>query len=280
MGAVPEGLARRPDGRTRERRPVEAPRRPIEQHVLTEEPFASLHVPLDAYLANGSNYETVRLIALSDRYLGRDDDYEAIFAPRSRRSGASADVLQRRGRRLLAVPDAGADPGGIAPRAQTEPAPPPATFTRDGVVLPNPAATVLSMPSRTGSSGARRTTSTRARSTTRPSSGSDPKTQGATGSRLAGARVGCRAPSRSGQAWVTEILDRITPRFPRPPLWIAVGVVALLVATAARLADDPRAVGRRGRRARNPRRLAGRRARVRPPPLPALHRDRARRARG
>jgi hypothetical protein len=27
---------------------------------------------------------------------------------------------------------------------------------------------------------------------------------------------------------VTEILDRITPRFPRPPLWIAVGVVALL----------------------------------------------------
>ena len=27
---------------------------------------------------------------------------------------------------------------------------------------------------------------------------------------------------------MTEILDRITPRFPRPPLWIAVGVVALL----------------------------------------------------
>ena len=35
-------------------------------------------------------------------------------------------------------------------------------------------------------------------------------------------------PSRSGQAWVTEILDRITPRFPRPPLWIAVGIVALV----------------------------------------------------
>ena len=35
-------------------------------------------------------------------------------------------------------------------------------------------------------------------------------------------------PSRTGQSWVTEILNRITPRFPRPPLWIAVGVIALL----------------------------------------------------
>jgi hypothetical protein len=35
-------------------------------------------------------------------------------------------------------------------------------------------------------------------------------------------------PSRSGEDWVTEILNRITPRFPRPPLWIAVGIVALV----------------------------------------------------
>ena len=43
----------------------------VETHVLTEEPFRSLHVPLDAYLDNGTNYETVRLIALSDRVFGR-----------------------------------------------------------------------------------------------------------------------------------------------------------------------------------------------------------------
>ena len=36
-------------------------------------------------------------------------------------------------------------------------------------------------------------------------------------------------PSRTGVDAVTEIVNRITPRFPRPPLWLAVGLVALLV---------------------------------------------------
>ena len=39
--------------------------------MLSREPHAGLDVSLDAYLANGSNYETVRLIALSDSVLGR-----------------------------------------------------------------------------------------------------------------------------------------------------------------------------------------------------------------
>ena len=254
----------------------------IERHVLTEEPFASLHVPLDAYLANGSNYETVRLIALSDRYLGRDDDYEAIFGsaieaikahPRTYFSGV-ADVFWQF---LMQAPIR----EGIAPRAQTEPAPPPATYTRDGVVLPNPAATVLvpAVPVRVRlvRVGLHRLVHAR-----RPVGRLEGREDAAAlpGGRLAGARVGCRAAVPLRPAWVTEILDRITPRFPRPPLWIAVGVVALLWRRPRGWADDPRLVGRRGRRARNPRRLAGRRARVRPSPLPALHRDRARCARG
>jgi hypothetical protein len=36
-------------------------------------------------------------------------------------------------------------------------------------------------------------------------------------------------PSRTGVSWVPEILNRITPRFPRPPLWIALGIVALIL---------------------------------------------------
>jgi hypothetical protein len=36
-------------------------------------------------------------------------------------------------------------------------------------------------------------------------------------------------PSRSGGGLVPEVVNRITPRFPRPPLWLAVGLVALVV---------------------------------------------------
>jgi hypothetical protein len=202
----------------------------IERHVLTEEPFASLHVPLDAYLANGSNYETVRLIALSDRYLGRDDNYEAIFGsaieaikahPRTYFSGV-ADVFWQF---LMQAPIR----EGIAPRAQTEPAPPPATFTRDGVVLPNPAATVLvdAVPY-----GFVWCASDYIDSCTLDDPSvvwKDTRTQQRYREVVSQVRAwDAELPSRSGQAWVTEILDRITPRFPRPPLWIAVGVVALL----------------------------------------------------
>ena len=69
----------------------------IEEHVLTEEPFKSLAVPLDAYLVNGTNYETVRLIALSDRYLGRDTQLRGDL--RLRRRGdpqAPGNVRARR----------------------------------------------------------------------------------------------------------------------------------------------------------------------------------------
>ena len=51
----------------------------IEQEVLSRDPHASLDVTLDAYLANGSNYETVRLIALSDTVLGRSENYGVLF---------------------------------------------------------------------------------------------------------------------------------------------------------------------------------------------------------
>ena len=86
-------------------------------------------------------------------------------------------------------------------------------------------------------------------------------------------------PSRTGQAWVTGILNRITPRFPRPPLWLARRRDRAPLAEAPRLADDRRALGSRGRRTPDPRRLAGHRARVLAPALPAVHRDRALRAR-
>ena len=255
----------------------------IERHVLTEEPFASLHVPLDAYLGQRLELRdrpadrALRPLPRQGRRLRGD------LRLRDRGDqGASADVRQRGvadvfWQFLMQAPIR----EGIAPRAQTEPAPPPATFTRDGVVLPNPAATVLvdAVPY-----GFVWCASDYIDSCTLDDPSvvwKDARTQQRYREVVSQVRAwDAELPSRSGQAWVTEILDRITPRFPRPPLWIAVGVVALLWRRPRGLADDPRAVGRRGRRARNPRRLAGRRARVRPSSLPALHRDRARCARG
>jgi hypothetical protein len=202
----------------------------IERHVLPEEPYAGLHVPLDAYLANGSNYETVRLIALSDRYLGRDDNYEAIFGsaieaieahPRTYLSGV-ADVFWQF---LMQAPIR----EGIAPRAQTEPSPPPATYTRDGVVLPNPAATILipGVPY-----GFVWCASDYIDSCTLDDPSvvwKDAKAQQRYREVVSRVRSwDAELPSRAGEAWVTGILNRITPRFPRPPLWLLAGAIALV----------------------------------------------------
>lgn len=202
----------------------------IERHVLPNEPYARLHVPLAAYLANGSNYETVRLIALSDRYLGRDDDYEAIFGsaieaieahPRTYLSGV-ADVFWQF---LMQAPIR----EGITPRAQTAPAAPPPTYTRDGVVLPNPAATILlpGVPY-----GFVWCASDYIDSCTLDDPSvvwKDVKTQQRYREVVSRVRTwDAELPSRTGQAWVTGILNRVTPRFPRPPLWLLVGAIALV----------------------------------------------------
>jgi 4-amino-4-deoxy-L-arabinose transferase-like glycosyltransferase len=202
----------------------------IERHVLPNEPYARLHVPLAAYLANGSNYETVRLIALSDRYLGRDDNYEAIFGsaieaieahPRTYLSGV-ADVFWQF---LMQAPIR----EGIAPRAQTAPAAPPPTYTRDGVVLPNPAATILlpGVPY-----GFVWCASDYIDSCTLDDPSvvwKDATTQQRYRDVVSRVREwDAELPSRTGQAWVTGLLNRVTPRFPRPPLWLLVGAIALV----------------------------------------------------
>jgi 4-amino-4-deoxy-L-arabinose transferase-like glycosyltransferase len=202
----------------------------IEDKVLTEEPFRSLDVPLDAYLANGSNYETVRLIALSDRVLGRDTNYDVLFDsaveairehPGAYARGVAGlfwDFLMQR-----PIREAG------APRAQTAPEAPRPTFESDGVTLPNPQATVLvdAVPY-----GFVWCASDFLDSCTLPDPSlvwDDPAGQERYREVVSQVRAwDADLPSRTGQTWVTEILNRITPRFPRPPLWLAVGAVALL----------------------------------------------------
>jgi hypothetical protein len=202
----------------------------VEDHVLTEEPFRSLHVPLDAYLANGTNYETVRLIALSDRVFGRASNYDVIFdsaveAIRAHPGTYARGVADVFWEFLMQRPIR----ESVAPREQTAPQPPPPTYESGGVVLPNPQAHVLEEAVPYGfvwcASDYIDSCTVRDPSTV----WSDPTQQRRYREVVSQVRAwDAKLPSRTGQAWVTEILDRITPRFPRPPLWLAVGFVALV----------------------------------------------------
>ena len=202
----------------------------VDDHVLTEEPYRSLHVPLDAYLANGSNYETVRLIALSDRVFGRDSNYDVIF------DSAVEAIRKHPGTYARGVADVFWDflmqrpiRDGVSPRAQTASEPPPPTYDSDGVLLPNPQAHVLvdAVPY-----GFVWCASDYIDSCTLHDPGlvfRDVAQQQRYRDVVSQVRAwDAELPSRTGRAWVTGILNRITPRFPRPPLWLAVGLVALV----------------------------------------------------
>ncbi len=202
----------------------------IQDDVLAEEPFRDLDVPLDAYLRHGSNYEVVRLMALSDRVLGREENYDILF------DSAVEAIRAEPGTYFRGVADTFWEflmqhplREGIGPRAQTAPTPPDPTFEADGVVFPNPQAHVLvdGVPY-----GFVWCASDYIDSCTleRPADvWDDPATQRRYREIVAQVRAwDAELPSREGVSFVPEILNRITPRFPRPPLWLAVGLVALL----------------------------------------------------
>ena len=203
----------------------------IEQQVLAKEPYKGLHVPLAAYLKNGSNYEVVRLIALSDREYGWDANYDVLFdsaleAIREHPGVYARGVADTFWQFLLQRPLR----EDIAPRAQTAPERPPPTFERDGVVLPNPQATVLVVGVPYGfvwcASDYIDSCTLRDPSLV----WSDPRKQQRYREIVSQVRSwDAELPSRTGVSWIPEILNRITPRYPRPPLWLAVGVIGLVV---------------------------------------------------
>lgn len=203
----------------------------IEEEVLSRDPHASLKVSLDAYLLNGSNYEVVRLIALSDSVLGREENYDVLFdsaleAIREHPDTYARGVATTFWDFLVQKPLR----EGVAPRQQTAPAPAAPTFEVDGVTLPNPQATVLLLGVPYGFVWCA-SPYIDSCTVTDPAQvwPDDPEKQQRYREIVARVRAwDAELPTREGVNAVTEILNRITPRFPTPPLWLAAGVVALL----------------------------------------------------
>jgi hypothetical protein len=203
----------------------------IEREVLAEGPHARLDVTLDAYLANPSNYETVRLIALSDEVLGRGENYDVLFGsalegiredPETYVRGV-ADVFWE----FLQQQPLRED---VAPREQTEPSPPEPTFEADGAVLPNPQAYVLveGVPYGFVWCASDYIDSCTLR---RPARAWDDADRQRRYREIVSQIRAWDAdlPAREGVSAVDEVLNRITPRFPRPPFWIAMAIVGLAI---------------------------------------------------
>jgi hypothetical protein len=186
-------------------------------------------VTLDAYLRNGTNYETVHLIALSDRKLGRGENYDVLF------DSALEAIREHPGTYLRGVADTFWEflrqkplRENVAPREQAAPERPPPTYESEGDVLPNPQATVLVpgvpygfvwcasdyLDSCTLADPSRAWT--------------EPAKQARYREIVAQIRTwDAELPTRKGVGFVPEILNRITPRYPTPVLWLVVGVIAL-----------------------------------------------------
>jgi len=203
----------------------------IERNVLAKEPHVSLDVSLDSYLAVGSNYETVRLIALSDRVLGKDENYDVLF------DSAIEAIREHPGTYVRGVADTfwaflRQQPlrEDTRPREQTAPGPPSPTFELDGVILPNPQANVLveGVPY-----GFVWCASDYIDSCTLDDPSlvwDDPATQQRYREIVSQVRAwDAELPSREGVDFVTEILNRVTPRYPLPPFWLALGLVGLVL---------------------------------------------------
>jgi hypothetical protein len=201
----------------------------IEEHVLAREPHASLDVPLDAYLENGTNYETVRLIALSDTVLGRGENYGVLF------DSALEAIREHPGTYVRGVADTfwkflRQKPlrEDVAPREQTAPEPPVPTFESNGVALPNPQATILVPGIPYGFVWCASDYIDSCTLADPSQAFADPERQERYGEVVSQVRAwDAELPAREGSNVIPELLNRITPRFPTPVLWLAVGAIAL-----------------------------------------------------
>ena len=249
--------------------------------MLPLRPYRSRDVALDTYFGGLGNLEVIRMIALSDRVFGWDDDYDVLF-------DASLEAIR-------------ADPGpyvrGVAdtfwdflsqrysPEVRERPVPLPelpAELEIDGRPFPAPI-TVSPLIQAVRYGFVWCPTDDLERCVVR-----DPAA--ALGSASEGQRYlelvdtvrdwNAQLPTRDSNAWLASKGGTAGDRWPRPILWIAVAVVATRRPAPARDRADRRPGRVRAPRPPRPRPLTGTAERVRAPVRPRLDRRRIRRVAG
>ena len=197
----------------------------IETEVLAKPPYKRLRVP-STPTSRTLELRTVRLIAPRTACSVATELRRAL-RPAPRRSASTPGRIRAEWgtfwQFLVQRPlREGIAPGLRRRRASAT------TFTSDGVVLPNPQAHVLVAAVPTV-----RLVRVRLHRLVRcpipRSSGATRRLRPGTGKSSLRCGNGRRAALAYGRRVRSEILNRITPRFPRPPLWLAVGLIALIV---------------------------------------------------
>jgi hypothetical protein len=172
----------------------------------------------------------VRLIALSDNVLGRDENYDVLF------NSALEAIREHPGTYVRGVADTFWEflrqkplRENVAPREQTAPEAPSPTYESGGEVLPNPQATVLVPGVPYGFVWCASDFIDSCTLTDPSRLWPDAATQERYREIVAQLRAwDAELPAREGGSFVPEILNRITPRYPTPVLWLVVGIVALV----------------------------------------------------
>ena len=250
----------------------------IQREVLSRDPHARIGVTLDTYLQNGSNYETVRLIALSDRVFGEDANYDVLFdsaleAIREHPGTYGRGVANTLWDFLVQKPLR----EDVAPREQTAPKAPSPTFDVDGVMLPNPQATVLLVGVPYGFVWCASDYIDSCTVENPSEVWSDPDLQERYRELVAQVRAwDAELPSRAGSERCSGDPQPDHAALPHASAVASGRVRRPRNPSTARLADDPAPLGSCLPGPLDPRRVARGRTRVRAACLPGVHRRRAR----
>jgi len=200
----------------------------VQREVLPLAPYASREVDVATYFGGVGNLEVIRLIALSDRVFGWDDDYDVLF------DASLESVRAEPGRYVRGVADTFWDflSQRYAPEVRERPAALPVLPTEldvDGEPFPAPiTVSPLTQAVRYGLVWC-------------PTDDLErclvPDPAAALGSVAQGRRYtglvdtirdwNAQLPRRDSSAWLASKGGTASDRFPRPFLWLAVAVIAL-----------------------------------------------------